>query len=138
MRKQKISESMKKNKLSGGIRIGSGRGKKGWYKGHWCDSSWELAWVIYNLEHNISFKRNHIGFKYEYKGQERKYYPDFLIGETYYEIKGRRGFEGLNEENKEKISQFDKNLVVLYMKDIKPYLEYVIEKYGKDYIMLYE
>ena len=138
LRKQKISESMKKNKLSGGIRIGSGRGKKGWYKGHWCDSSWELAWVIYNLEHNISFKRNHIGFKYEYKGQERKYYPDFLIGETYYEIKGRRGFEGLNEENKEKISQFDKNLVVLYMKDIKPYLEYVIEKYGKDYIMLYE
>ena len=73
-----------------------------------------------------------------YLDQIYKYYPDFLIGETYYEIKGRRGFEGLNEENKEKISQFDKNLVVLYMKDIKPYLEYVIEKYGKDYTMLYE
>lgn len=76
LRKQKISESMKKNKLSGGLRIGSGRGKKGRYKGHWCDSSWELAWVIYNLEHNISFERNHIGFNYQYKGQERKYYPD--------------------------------------------------------------
>jgi hypothetical protein len=41
LRKQKISESMKKNKLSGGIRIGSGRGKKGWYKGH-CSQSKEL------------------------------------------------------------------------------------------------
>jgi len=138
LRRKKISESMKKNKLSGGLRNGSGRGKKGWYEGYWCDSSWELAWVIYNLEHNINFERNNIGFNYQYKGQERKYYPDFLIGETYYEIKGRRGFEGLDEENKEKISQFNKNLVVLYMKEIKPYLEYVIEKYGKDYIRLYE
>jgi hypothetical protein len=138
LRKQKISESAKKNKLSGGLRVGSGRGKKGRYKGHWCDSSWEMAWVIYNLDHNISFERNYTGFNYQYKGQERKYYPDFLIGETYYEIKGRRSFEGLDEENKEKICQFNKNLVVLYMKDIKPYLDYVIEKYGKDYVRLYE
>lgn len=27
------------------------RGYKGWYKGIWCDSSWELAYVIFNLEH---------------------------------------------------------------------------------------
>jgi hypothetical protein len=138
MRKQKISKTMKKNKLSGGLRIGSGRGKKGWYKGFWCDSSWELAWVIYNLEHNINFERNYNGFQYQYKGQERKYYPDFFMGETYYEIKGRRSFEDLDEENKEKVSQFNKNLVILYAKDMKPYLNYTIERYGKDYIRLYE
>ena len=57
-RKRKISETMKKNPLCGGKRHGSGRGKKGWYKGYWCDSSWELALVIYNLEHNIKFERN--------------------------------------------------------------------------------
>ena len=32
-RRQKISETMKKNTLAGGLRRGSGKGKKGWYKG---------------------------------------------------------------------------------------------------------
>jgi hypothetical protein len=137
-RKKKISETMKKNPLCGGLRKCGGRGKKGRYKGYWCDSSWELAWVIYNLEHNIKFERNNIGFEYEYKGQKRKYYPDFLITENYYEIKGRRSFEKLDAVNKEKIRQFKFNLKVLYEKDMKPYLTYVIEKYGKDYTKLYE
>lgn len=138
IRKQKISESMKKNPLSGGLRKGSGRGKKGWYKGYWCDSSWELAWVIYNLEHNVKFERNHVGFDYEYKNRKRKYHPDFIIDETYYEIKGRRSFEKMDDENKEKIRQFENNLIVLYSKEMKPYLEYTIKKYGKDYVKMYE
>lgn len=25
--------------------------KHGWYKGFWCDSSWELAFVMYNIDH---------------------------------------------------------------------------------------
>jgi len=137
-RKEKISETMKKNPLSGGLRKGSGKGKKGKYKGYWCDSSWELAWVIYNIEHNIKFERNNVGFEYEYKGKKRKYHPDFLISETYYEIKGRRSFEKMDDENKEKIKQFKFNLNVLYEKDMKQYLTYVINKYGKDYIRLYE
>ncbi len=137
-RRLKISQTMKSNPKSGGLRTNSGRGKKGWYKGYWCDSSWELAWVIYNLEHNINFVRNDVGFEYEYEGKKRKYYPDFLITETYYEIKGRRSFEKMDNENKEKIRQFKQNLVILYEKQIKPYLNYVIEKYGKDFIRLYE
>lgn len=137
-RKKKISESMKKNPLSGGLRKGSGRGKKGWYKGYWCDSSWELAWVIYNIENGIKFERNHLGFEYEYKNQKRKYHPDFIVSNTFYEIKGRRSFEKMDEENKEKIRQFKNNLVILYEKQMKPYLNYVIDKYGKDFIHLYE
>lgn len=137
-RKLKISETMKKNQLAGGLRKGSGRGKKGWYKGFWCDSSWELAWVIYNLEHNIIFERNNTGFEYEYKNKKKKYYPDFIINNTYYEIKGRRCYADMDSENKEKIKNFKFNLVVLYSNDIKPYLDYVIKKYGKDYIILYE
>lgn len=137
-RKKKISETMKKNPLSGGLRKGSGRGKKGWYKGYWCDSSWELAWVIYNIDHNIKFERNHFGFEYEYKNKKRKYHPDFLISGTFYEIKGRRSFEKMDEENKEKIRQFEHNLVILYEKQMKPYLNYVSEKYGKDFVRLYE
>jgi len=137
-RKLKISSSMKKNPLSGGLRKGSGRGKKGWYKGYWCDSSWELAWVIYNLDHNIKFERNKVGFEYEYKNQKRKYHPDFIISETYYEIKGRRSFEKMDEENKEKIRQFKNNIVILYENQMKPYLNYVIKEYGNDYVKLYE
>lgn len=137
-RKKKISESMKNNPNSGGLRRGSGRGKKGWYKGYWCDSSWELAWVIYNIEHNIVFNRNNIGFEYQYNGQKRKYYPDFVNSNIFYEIKGRRSFEKMDDENKEKITQFKYNLVILYENDMKPYLEYVINKYGKDYTKLYE
>lgn len=137
-RKKKISESMKKNPLSGGLRKGSGRGKKGWYKGYWCDSSWELAWVIYNIENGIKFERNQLGFEYEYKNRKRKYHPDFIVSDTFYEIKGRRGFEKMDEENKEKIRQFKNNLVILYEKQMKPYINYVIDKYGKDFIKLYE
>ena len=55
---------MKKNPLSGGLRHGSGRGKKGWYKGYWCDSTWELAWVIYQLDNGKVPVRN--------KGEKRK------------------------------------------------------------------
>lgn len=137
-RRKNISASMKKSPLCGGYKKGSGRGKSGWYKGYWCDSSWELAWVIYNLEHNINFQRNHTAFEYLYEGKKRKYYPDFIISEVYYEIKGRRNYEELDDINKEKIKQFKKTLKVLYAKDILPYLEYTKNKYGKDFIKLYE
>ena len=138
LRKKNIRIGMKKNPLSGGLRRGSGRGKKGWYKGYWCDSSWELAWVIYNLEHNINFERNHEGFEYIYKGKKRKYYPDFIINEIYYEIKGRRCYEEMDNENKEKIKQFKKELKVLYTKDMKPYLTYTKTQYGINFTNLYE
>jgi hypothetical protein len=137
-RRQKISETMKNNPKSGGLRHGSGRGKKGWYKGYWCDSTWELAWVIYHTDHQITFERNKEFFTYEYLDKKRKYYPDFVIGDTYYEIKGRRSFHDIDDQNKEKIRQFKKNIVVLFEKDIKVFLDYVIDKYGKDFYTLYD
>lgn len=75
-------------KISGGIRKGSSRGKSGWYKGYWCDSSWELAFVVYNLENDIIFQRNKMGFDYVFDNKNRKYYPDFLYSDgRYVEIK---------------------------------------------------
>lgn len=136
-RKIKLSE-IAKNRHLGGYVKGSGRGKKGWYCGYWCDSSWELAWVVYNIEHNIIFQRNRNGFEYLFNGEIKRYYPDFIIGDTYYEIKGRRNYDELDGINKEKISQFKYKLEVLYTKDMSKYLDYVIKKYGKDYIKLYK
>ncbi len=105
-RKRNISNSNKGK--TGGLRKGSGRGKKGWYMGYWCDSSWELAFVIYNLEHGIEFKRNLEGFEYEYEGKIHRYYPDFIIEEMYYEIKGYN-----SEQNRVKHFTFTKPLTVL-------------------------
>ena len=125
---------MKKNPLAGGKRLGSGRGKKGWYKGYFCDSSWELAYVIYNLEHDIKFVRNTKGFEYQYENETHKYYPDFILEDgTYIEIKGYR-----TKQVEEKIKAFKDKLEIIDKYKIKMYIKYVEEKYGKNFIELYE
>jgi len=126
-------ESKRKCGKGGGYKPGSGRGKQGWYKGYWCDSSWELAYVIYNLEHNIKFKRNNEGFEYEFENKKFKYYPDFILEDgTYVEIKGY-----LDKKNMAKINSFQNKLIIIDKNSIKEYLNYVIEKYGKNFIELY-
>ena len=135
---QKIQLSYKKNGTKpGGYHKGSGYGKKGWYKGYWCDSSWELAFTIYNLEHNIQFQRYNSYFEYEFGGQKFRYYPDYLMEDgSLLEIKGR------DKESKwlEKIKSVPKtfSINVLTWKDIQIYLKYAISKYGKNFTDLYE
>lgn len=138
IRRLKISSTMKKNPNAGGIRQGSGYGKGGWYKGYWCDSTWELAWIIYHIDNNIKFERNKEGFEYLYQDSVSKYYPDFIIDDIYYEIKGRRCYDDLDEKVKSKINQFSNKLIILYEDDIKKYLKYTISNYGKNFIELYE
>jgi len=58
-------------KSSGGYRKGSGVGKGGWYKGYWCDSSYELAWIIFNIEHGNPFTRNTEEFEYIWGGKKK-------------------------------------------------------------------
>lgn len=119
--------------ISGGFKLGSSRGKCGWYKGFWCDSSYELAWVIYNLEHSIKFERNKTGFKYEFENKTSLFYPDFIVDDNYVEIKN------FNSKRLEaKLKYFPHKIKVLYKKDLEKVFNYVIEKYGKNYIELYE
>lgn len=134
--KHHSDETIKKMKTTcGGYRQGSGRGKHGWYKGYYCDSSWELAFVIYNLDHHIKFERNKKVFKYNYNNEIHTYMPDWFIDNKYVEIKGF-----CDNQWKAKLDQFPKEetLEVLTDQEMKPYIDYVIEKYGKDYIKLYE
>ena len=111
------------------------KGKAGWYNGYHCMSSWELAYVIYNIEHSIPFKQNKEWFTYEYQGQTHRYLPDFIEGDTYIEIKGF-----YDDKTQIKINQFPNNLKlkVLEKNDMTPYIDYVISKYGKDFTKLYE
>jgi hypothetical protein len=121
-------------KISGGIREGSSRGKSGRYKGYWCDSSYELAYVIHNLDHGISFERNLEGFNYEFQNRIRKFYPDFISNGSYVEIKNFR-----SEETNAKISQFPHKIDIFYKEYVlENFIPYVVSKYGKDFIRLYE
>jgi hypothetical protein len=78
------------SKPPGGIRKNSSHGKRGYYKGFYCDSSYELAYVIWCLENGHKIERNKESF--EYFDPERnaifKFYPDFLVNGKLIEIKG--------------------------------------------------
>ena len=125
-RKRKISESMKGN-TNWMFNKTRGNSKKGWYKGIFCDSTWELAFVIYYKEHNLYIERCKDCFKYIYNNEEHNYFPDFITDEGIIEIKGRKDKKALEKEKQfPNIKVIDNNL-------IKPYLNYVIEKYGDDF-----
>jgi len=118
----------------GGYREGSGRGKRGWYKGFYCASSWELAWVVYHLEHQIAFERNLQSFPYVFEGKTYQYYPDYRMSDgAYVEIKGYT-----SKKWEAKLAQFPHSIKVLYKSDMRSILDYVTKKYGADYIKLYE
>ena len=120
-------------KVSGGVKPGSSRGKCGWYSGYWCDSSYELAYLIYCLENNIDIVRNKEGFEYIFNDEKHLFYPDFIVSGKYVEIKNFR-----SDLTDAKLSYFPYDITVYYKDTIKPYLEYTINKYGKDFIKLYE
>ena len=74
----------------GGLRTTSTYGKQGTYAGIHCDSTYELAFLVYCLDHNIKIERNHKYFIYEFEGKQHRYYPDFYLpnSNSYVEIKG--------------------------------------------------
>lgn len=117
-----------KYKNCGGLRDGTTKhsGKSGFYKGIWCDSTYELVFVVFCIDHNINFKRNKNGFKYIYDNVEHKFYPDFIINNNFYvEIKGI----------KSDINDYKKNAVphpirFLYREDLKNCFDYVKNTYG--------
>jgi hypothetical protein len=119
--------------ISGGLKKGSSRGKSGWYRGFWCDSSYELAYLIYCLESDIKIERNKEGFEYVYENEKHLFYPDFIVEGKYVEIKN---FE--SDLTDAKISYFPHEIKVYYKDTIQPYLKYVKDKYGKKFIYLYE
>lgn len=104
--------------------------KHGWYKGLYCGSSWELAFVIYHIDHGYDVKRCDLVLQYEYNGKTYNYYPDYQIGTDIYEVKGFEDFKAKAKHKKYPyIKWFDRD-------KMKPILKYVIEKYGKNFVEL--
>lgn len=118
-----------KNNGSGGYREGSVKSyKSGRYDGIWFDSSWELAYYLYHKENNVNIVRCDENFPYKYEGVERRYHPDFMINDTYIEIKGYE-----RPETDAKIRDFPHKLEIVRRDDMKYILEYMENKYGKEF-----
>lgn len=115
-----------KDVVCGGYREGSGRSKFGYYKGIYCGSTYELAWVIYRLDHGLSVKRFDGHLICKLTGQ--KYVPDFIDGNLIIEIKGYEPQDKV--EVKTKIAEsYGYEVVVLRKDDLKKEFEWVKNNY---------
>lgn len=120
----------------GGYRKGSGRSKSGYYKGIYCGSTYELCWVIYNLDHNINFTR--------FPGRLEKngivYYPDFLLSDkkTIIETKGYENQTSVDKKT-QVAESYGYTVKVLRKDDLQYAFDYVEKTYGtKKFYELYD
>jgi hypothetical protein len=116
----------------GGYQEKSGRGKKGRYKGIWCDSSWELAFVLFCLGRNMNIRRCTERRLYTFDGSEKVYLPDFVVDGEIVEVKGYRTAQW---EAKELCNP---DVKVYGKEEMAMILRWVVDTYGKDFITLYE
>lgn len=118
----------------GGYRENSGRSKSGYYKGIYSGSTYELVWMIYNLDHGLKFER----FGKLLTGFGIKYIPDFIQNDKLVEIKGYGKPELIDLKCKVAISN-GYEIDVLYKTDIQHMFDYVTSKYGTNkYAKLYD
>jgi hypothetical protein len=113
----------------GGYRQGSGRSKSGYYKGIYCGSTYELAWVIYRLDHNLSVKRFDGYILY---GDNKKYYPDFIDNNCVIEIKGwtTTDTDIIIEQKMLASSLAGYKVILLKKEDLQKEFCWIIEKYN--------
>lgn len=111
------------------------------------DSQWELAYYIYLRDHNIEFEyQPGVKLQYIVNDNIKFYMPDFKVNGELQEIKGPQFFK----EGK-MINPFDRTMDELYeakhqcmlrnnvkiITDCSKYLNYVEEKYTKDFLPLF-
>lgn len=121
LRRSRISATMKKNPNAGGLREGSGRGKKQWYESKiagkvYLRSTWELEYVKYLDKNNINWKQNLIKFPYEWQNKVHYYIPDFYLIDTneFIEVKGYK-----RDQDNFKWKNFPYKLSILMYDELK-------------------
>lgn len=123
------------------VENGQGRSKSGYYKGFFCNSTYELVYYIYMTEHGNVVERNLKKYDYEFGGKHRTYTPDFRVNGKLVEIKGYH-----TKQVQAKIESVkDEELSVLYYSDLENMMNYVDDKYGtkhtpksNNYFILYD
>ena len=120
------------------------------YDGIKFDSSWELIFYIYQVDHNNKIIRNDKKLEYEYNGKKHFYFPDFNVNGKLYEIKGDHFwkedgtmqnpfdhstdglFEAKHQCGLKNNVTFIKKIEIIEMEN------YIIEKYTNDYLKLFK
>lgn len=132
--RKKIMKHLRKN---GGYRKGSGRGKSGYYDNIYFDSTWELTFYLYNKYKKYKINRCKDNFVYYFLGEKHKYFPDFIIDNIIYEIKGYH--TEVDSLKIDAVKKTGKQIKVLYKKDILPMIDLVTKIYNvKEINELYE
>lgn len=116
-----------------GKHINSKASLTGYYNGVFCGSTWELAYYIYCIEHNIKIERCRDRFPYEFNGEQHLYIPDWYLPETntYIEIKGKNDIYYC-EDNvlaKQK-AMLDLNLKYELIYDVSKQINYCKKKFN--------
>ncbi len=110
-------------KNCGGYREGSGRSKSGYYKGIYCGSTYELVYVIYRLDNNLTVKR----FDGIITDGKLTYIPDFIENNTIIEIKGY--YQEAVDKKSELAKAKGYNIKVLYKEDLQKEFDWVKNHY---------
>lgn len=103
------------------------------------DSSWELAYYIYLKDYNIPFEYHTISIPYVWNDKIHYYKVDFKVYNRLVEIKGdhilvKNVFKDDGRSQAKYECMKENNVLILMETDIKPYLKYVKDKYGKNYM----
>ena len=134
--KERFAQGLYERHSSPNSKTYCSRYKYGTYKGYYCDSSWELAFLIYHLDMNHNVQRNSESFDYiTTEGLDRKFFPDFKIEDTFYEIKG-----GYDKQAECKLKAFPKDLSLEWIstKEIQFYIDYAKSRFGRDFYTIYD
>lgn len=118
------------------------------YNGIKFDSAPELAYYIWLTDNGIQFEyQPAIYISYQLNGKTHIYIPDFKLGETLVEIKGDQYVDKItgrwicpydNSRNELYEAKHQcclaNNVQILYSADYRKYLDYIDQKYGKNYL----
>ena len=123
-----LSQKARERGLGGPSAVSS-YGKRGTYRGVHCDSTYELAFLIYCLDHNITITRNTQGFPYTYEDKHYNYYPDFYLADydVFIETKGRD--IGPVYEKAQAVVDAGRKIKILHYEDLTDCFRYVVETY---------
>lgn len=119
------------------------------------DSSPEIAFYIYHKDNNIDFEyQPNISFKYVFDNKVHKYFPDFKVGDQYFEIKGDHFFKDgkmicpfrnkdwTDEQYQYECDKYEakhqcmlkNNIIILMNNDYKFFIDYVKQTYGNKFL----
>lgn len=120
-------------RIDRGIRAGNLKrvgnwGKQGHYQQIHCDSTYELAFLLWALRENKNIFRCKLRIPYFYNNSIHHYTPDFQIDDQIIEIKGYVDERALLKL--EAAKQIGLKINMITQKEIKFYTEYVRKHYG--------